>query len=282
MSVADGSLRDMVDVALIIPPDQPPEAYREVAVAADAAGLDELWVWEDCFAESGVAAAAAVLAWTQRIRVGIGLMPVPLRTVALEAMEVATLASLFPGRLLPGFGHGVLDWMGQAGVRAQSPLTLLREHVEALRPLLAGEEVSRDGRYVRLDAVRLRWPPAEVPPVLVGAIRERTLALAGELGDGVILTEGADVDAARERIAAVREAWDAAGRAGRPAAVVFLSVPPAWSSATIAARIRALADVGATSVAVCLVHEAGGPPIGDARLLAGVERVAEARRIARG
>ena len=48
----------MVNVALIIPPDQPPEAYREVAVAADAAGLDELWVWEDCFAESGVAAAA--------------------------------------------------------------------------------------------------------------------------------------------------------------------------------------------------------------------------------
>ncbi len=271
----------MVDVALIIPPDQPPEAYREVAVAADAAGLDELWVWEDCFAESGVAAAAAALAWTPRIRVGIGLMPVPLRTVALEAMEVATLARLFPGRLLPGFGHGVLDWMGQAGVRAQSPLTLLREHVEALRPLLAGEEVSRDGRYVQLDAVQLRWPPAEVPPLLVGAIRERTLALAGELGDGVILTEGADVDAARERIAVVREAWDAAGREGAPAAVVFLSVPADSSAETIAGQIRALADVGATSVAVCLVDEVGGPPIGDARLLGAVGTVAAARGLAR-
>lgn len=272
----------MVAVALIVPPDQPPEAYREVAVAADAAGLDELWVWEDCFAESGVAAAAAILAWTPRIRVGIGLMPVPLRTVALEAMEVATLARLFPGRLLPGFGHGVLDWMGQAGVRAQSPLTLLREHLDALRPLVAGEQVSRAGRYVQLDAVQLRWPPEVVPPLLVGAIRERSLALAGELGDGVILTEGADVDAARSRIAAVREARAAAGRDGEPEAVVFLSVPSSASSAAIAAQIRALAEVGATSVAVCLVDEVGGPPIGDERLLAAVDRVAAAREVARG
>ena len=46
---------------------------------------------------------------------GIGLLPVPLRNVALTAMELATLERLFPGRLAPGIGHGVLDWMGQVG-----------------------------------------------------------------------------------------------------------------------------------------------------------------------
>ena len=48
--------------------------------------------------------ATAALAWTDRVQVGIGLAPVPLRNVALLAMEVATVHRLFPGRFLPGSG----------------------------------------------------------------------------------------------------------------------------------------------------------------------------------
>ena len=108
----------------------PPERLRPVAEAADAAGLEELWLWEDCFRESGIAAAAAALAWTRRLRVGVGLLPVPLRNVALTAMEIATLDRLFPGRVVVGVGHGVQDWMGQVGARVESPLTLLREYLD--------------------------------------------------------------------------------------------------------------------------------------------------------
>src|SRR5690349_10682452 len=90
-------------------PQLPPERLREVACAADDAGLEELWLWEDCFRESGIAAAAAALAWTQRVRVGVGLLPVPLRNVALTAMEAATLHRLFPGRVTLAVGHGVQD-----------------------------------------------------------------------------------------------------------------------------------------------------------------------------
>ena len=100
--------------------------------------MDELWVWEDCFRESAFAAATAALAWSERIQVGIGIAPMPLRKVALTAMEIATIERMFPGRLLPGLGHGVLSWMGQVGARVASPLTLMREYVPALRDLLAG------------------------------------------------------------------------------------------------------------------------------------------------
>ncbi|MCR8671202.1 LLM class flavin-dependent oxidoreductase, partial [Agrococcus sp. HG114] len=177
----------MPQLSLIIPPDQAPERFVPVARAAESAGVEEVWLWEDCFAEPGPAPAAALLTATERLRVGIGLMPVPLRAAALTAMEIATLERMAPGRLLPGIGHGVLEWMGQAGVRAESPLTLLREHAEAIRLLLAGDEVSADGRYVQLDRVQLRWPPQSPPPLLVGAQRPKTLALAAELGDGVVL-----------------------------------------------------------------------------------------------
>src|SRR5271154_4371241 len=107
----------MPTLAAIFTPDQPPERLGPVAAAAEAGGLEQLWGWGDCFKESGIATATAVLATTSHLGVGIGLLPVPLRNVALTAMEIATLARLFPGRLVAGVGHGVLDWMGQVGAQ---------------------------------------------------------------------------------------------------------------------------------------------------------------------
>ena len=102
-------------LGMVFLPQLPPERLRGVARAADEAGLDELWVWEDCFWESGIATAAVALASTEQVTIGIGLLPVPLRNVAITAMEVATLCRLFPGRVRIGLGHGVQDWMGQIG-----------------------------------------------------------------------------------------------------------------------------------------------------------------------
>lgn len=180
----------MASLGVVFLPDLPPERLREVVRIADESGLEELWLWEDCFKESGIATAAAILAWSTRLRVGVGLLPAPLRNVALTAMEIATLERLFPGRARIGVGHGVLDWMGQVGNRPESPMTFLREYVTALRALLAGERVAVEGRYVKLDDVALDWPPARRPELLVGAVGERTLKLSGDLADGTILTGG--------------------------------------------------------------------------------------------
>ena len=170
-------------------PSLPPEALLPLARAADE-HLDDLWVWEDCFKQSGLASAAAALGATQRVRVGLGLMPAPLRNVALTAMEVATLHRVFPGRFVPGVGHGVQDWMGQVGGRVASPMTLLEEYLTALRRLLDGEEVTVDGRYVHLDGVQLDWPPEPGAVVMAGGFGPRTLDLAARRADGVLLAAG--------------------------------------------------------------------------------------------
>ncbi len=167
-------------------PDVPPEGLRALALAADD-HLDDLWVWEDCFRQSGLASATAALAWTSSVRVGLGLMPAPLRAVALTAMEVATVQRMFPGRFVPGLGHGVQDWMGQSGVRADSPMTLLAEQLAALRALLSGAEVTTTGRYVRLDRVRLGWPPAPGEKVMAGGFGPRTLELSARESDGLLM-----------------------------------------------------------------------------------------------
>jgi alkanesulfonate monooxygenase SsuD/methylene tetrahydromethanopterin reductase-like flavin-dependent oxidoreductase (luciferase family) len=209
-------------------PQLPPERLRSIAQAADEAGVEEIWLWEDCFLEGGIAAAAAALAWTRRVPVCVGILPAPLRNVALTAMETATIARMFPGRFGLGIGHGVQDWMGQVGARPESPLTLLREYADALRGLLSGDEVTTVGRYVTLDAVRLDWPPLNAVPIWAAGEGPKTLRLTGEVADGTILTGGTNPDAVRHARTLIDEGRAASGRLGHHRVVVY--VPAAFGA----------------------------------------------------
>ncbi|WP_432987395.1 LLM class flavin-dependent oxidoreductase [Dactylosporangium sp. CA-233914] len=213
----------MTTLGAVFLPQLPPERLRSIVTAADEAGLEELWLWEDCFLEGGLTMASAALAWTTRLRVGVGLLPVPLRNVAIAAMETATLYRMFPGRAVIAAGHGVQDWMGQVGARVSSPLTLLREYTLALRALLAGERVSTpEGRYVRLSDVALDWPPPQRAPVLLGATGPKTLRLSGEVSDGTVLTGGTGPDDVRRARTLIDEGRTAVGRSDPHPIVVYL------------------------------------------------------------
>jgi alkanesulfonate monooxygenase SsuD/methylene tetrahydromethanopterin reductase-like flavin-dependent oxidoreductase (luciferase family) len=271
-------------------PQLPPERLRAVARAADEAGLEELWFWEDCFLEGGISAATAALAWTEQVRVGVGLLPVPLRNVAVTAMETATLHRLFPGRAILGVGHGVQDWMGQVGAQAESPVTLLREYLDALRALLRGERVSTDGRYVKLDGVALDWPPTEVPEVLTGATGPRTLRLSGAAADGTILTAATSPEGVREARRLIDEGRAQAGRTDDHRVVVYLHAEArlraeveangeaqlpehgvAGDAGAVAKAVQRLADAGADTV--ILQPTADEPdPEGFVRFVAGEVR----------
>jgi len=236
----------MTGLGAVFRPQLPPERLRDVARLADENGLEELWLWEDCFREGGISTAAAALAWTERLRVGVGLLPVPLRNVAITAMEAAALHRMFPGRAVVAVGHGVQDWMGQVGARVESPVTLLREHLVALRALLGGERVTTEGRYVRLDDVALDWPPAGPVPVLAGATGPRSLRLAGEAADGTILTASTTADGVRRARRLIDEGRESAGRTDPHDVVVYLLTA---TGPDAAARLRAeLADEGVESV----------------------------------
>jgi alkanesulfonate monooxygenase SsuD/methylene tetrahydromethanopterin reductase-like flavin-dependent oxidoreductase (luciferase family) len=201
--------------------------------------------------------------------VGIGLLPVPLRNPAVTAMEITSLARMFPGRFWPGLGHGVQSWMGQVGARAASPLTLLREHVAAVRSLLAGATVTVAGRYVHLDAVALDWPPDAVPPVLVGARGPQTVVVSGEVGDGTILDASATIDDIARVRGAVDTARAAVGRPGHHRLVVFQEVPSAEQVPdAVAALVARCAAAGADAVALQGPEDDPDP----ARLIAALAR----------
>jgi alkanesulfonate monooxygenase SsuD/methylene tetrahydromethanopterin reductase-like flavin-dependent oxidoreductase (luciferase family) len=232
-------------IGLSVPPQLPPAGIPAYARRAESAGFDELWLAEDCFFAGGIAAVSAALSGTERLAIGLGIMPAVARNAAFTAMEVAAVAELYPARLTVGLGHGMAGWMRQIGAYPPSPLTALAEHIQAVRALLAGESVSVAGEYVRLDGVRLDHPPAIAPPVLAGVRGPRSLELSGRVADGTILAwplTGLYIAHARE---AIERGRLAAGRTGRHqlAGGTPISVDPDPARARDALRAAVAAEL---------------------------------------
>jgi 5,10-methylenetetrahydromethanopterin reductase len=229
-------------LGVIFHPSFPPETLPDYARRAEAAGFDELWLWDDCFLPGALTSAAIALSATQRIKVGIGLMPATSINPLFAAMELTTLARAFPERILPGFGHGLARWMAQIGAAPRSSLTSLGETVDAVRRLLNGELVSVQGERVKLDRVQMHLTVDHIPPLFVGAIREKSLRLAGRVGDGTILpamSSPAYIRWARQHI---RAGMAEAGREhNRVVVYLDVKVNPDGAMARAAAR-RALAE----------------------------------------
>jgi 5,10-methylenetetrahydromethanopterin reductase len=195
-------------VGVLLPRDLPPAQVLPFARRAEDLGFDQLWVVEDLGFRGGVAQAGAVLAATGHLTVGIGIMPAGARNAAFAAMELATLAQLFPGRLIAGIGHGMPDGMRQVGAWPESPLTLLREYTVAVRALLRGEPGPPPGRYVDVAGTVIGEKPDVVPPVVLGVRGPRSLAAAGQVADGVLLAEPATpayIEASLGHLAGARE-----------------------------------------------------------------------------
>ena len=213
-----------MDIGVEFPCQIAPERLPAFARRAEQLGYSELWLVEDCFFAGAIAPAAAALAATERVGVGLGVLPAVLRNPALAAMELAALARMFPGRVLPGFGHGIASWMRQVGAFPESQLAALGETVAAVRALLAGEEVTTDGRHVHLDHVRLEYPPGVVPPIATGVRGERSLRLSGEVADGTVLSDVASPRYVRWARGHIETGRTAAGRTDHHRVTLYVPV----------------------------------------------------------
>jgi len=215
-----------LSLGVIFHPLFPSETLADYARKAEAGGFDELWLWDDCFLPGAFTSASIALAATQRLKVGIGIVPAVAYNPLFAAMEITTLARAFPGRFLPGFGHGVSGWMEQIGAAPKSTLKALEETVQAVRALLHGEEVTTNGSYVHFKQVKMTTTPKEIPPLYVAGMREKTLQLAGRVGNGTLLTDMSSptyVRWARQQVDKGLTEAGGAGSAGNRIAVYALA-----------------------------------------------------------
>ena len=201
-------------VGLVLGSALPPTQIASVAKRGEELGFGELWLAEDYFFTGGIAGAAAVLAATQRIPVGLGIVSAMVRHPALLAMEISTLEHMYPGRLWPGIGLGVPAWVHQMNLMPKSQLGAMRECVDAVRRLLAGEEVTEEGASFSFAHVKLTYPLDHHVPLYMGVLGPKMLHLAGEIADGTVgsvLAGTAYIRWAREQI---QQGMQAAGRSG--------------------------------------------------------------------
>jgi probable F420-dependent oxidoreductase len=172
------------------PPD--PGRFRAVAELAEELGYDSIWAGEHLSFHNPIldlgVALAVFAAVTERIRIGAGVVLLPLRHPSLVAKQAASLDYLSRGRLVLAVGvggEGAKDFEA-AGVPATERGPRTDEGIAALRALFADRPASFSGRFYRFEGVSIEPAPAtpEGPPILVGGRSDAAQRRAGRLGDG--------------------------------------------------------------------------------------------------
>ena len=173
---------------MTIPLDSVPLAEQRSWIEELAAsGYTDLWTAE-AGGTDGFTPLALASSWAPEARLGCAIFPAYTRGPALFAMSAASLASAAPGRFVLGVGSSsnviVENWNG---IPFEKPYQKTRDTLRFLRAAFSGEKVTAEYETFKVKGFRLGVPLAEPPRILVAALREGMLKLAGREGDGAII-----------------------------------------------------------------------------------------------
>ncbi len=144
--------------------------HRELLERAEALGYTDFWTGETA-GPDGFTPLALSAAWTERVRLGTGIVGVFQRGPALLAQQTAALADASRGRFVLGIGSSsdrIVE--GWNGIPFERPLNRVRETLDFLDGALAGERTA--------TGFKLETPPAHRVPVMLAALRGKMLELA--------------------------------------------------------------------------------------------------------
>jgi 5,10-methylenetetrahydromethanopterin reductase len=228
-----------------------------VAGLAEELGYRFLWGNDDRLQKDVFTTLSAIALRTEHIQVGPGVTNPYSRHPALIATAIATLDELAGGRAMLGLGAGGTNHR-MLGIRREAPVAALREAIELVRGLMAGSEVTLEGRIVRAREAKLDFTPLrESVPIYVGARGPRSLELAGAVADGVIVGNVASPEGWSYALGRVTAG--AAGVGREPAELRYT----AWLYTSIAddgaAALDAVRPMVATSLVTSrpILHELG-------------------------
>ena len=160
-------------------------------------GYTDLWSAE-ANTTDGMVPLALASTWTPTTRLGTAILPVYTRGPALLAQSIATMAVAAPGRFVAGIGASsdviVERWND---MQLDRPYKRVRDTLRFLRQALAGGKIDETYETFRVSGFRLGVVPEQPVPILVAALREGMLRLAGREGDGAIVNWLSANDAAK-------------------------------------------------------------------------------------
>lgn len=165
----------------------PLHAQRDVIAELSALGYTDAWSAE-ADGYDGFTPLALTSVWAPTLRLAPAIIPAYTRGPALLAQSVATMSQAAPGRFVLGVGSSsnviVERWNG---LEFDRPYQRVRDTVRFLRAALAGEKVTARYDTFAVDGFRLGIRPEGEVPILIAALREGMLNLAGREGDGAII-----------------------------------------------------------------------------------------------
>jgi len=186
-------------------------AWRRLAPLCEEAGFDTLWHSNERFYREMWVRMAVSAMGSERIGLGGAVVDPFAVHPAITAQSLATVAELSGGRATLALGAGGSGFP-MMGIRRERPAVALREALQVIRPLLAGETVTLEGETVTARAARLHFVPPAPTPLWLATRGDRTLRLAGELADGAIVATYARPAEIRIALGLVEEGARRAGR----------------------------------------------------------------------
>ncbi len=156
---------------------------------AEAEGMGAVWIAELYYGRGLITTCAAIAQATSKIKVGFGIVSPFARHPAVIAMEAASIDEISGGRLMIGLGVGQMAVTRQ-GVGNARPAISLKEAVEIVRRMIAGEQVVYEGSFFEMTppGSPLFFDPVRNDvPIHLGVMGEKSLKLAGRIANGVLL-----------------------------------------------------------------------------------------------
>ena len=181
------------------------ESYGAVVDSLESLGFDSLWLSEKISGEAPdpLVAMAYGAGRTTKLKFGMSVMVLPGRNPVVLAKELATLATMSGGRLLPAFGLGAVDPIEQQafGVERSERAAIFNETLEVMRKCWTGQPFSHDGPRFHYDGVVVQPAPRRMD-VWLGGIAPSELRRVGRLADGWLpsFVLPADAEAGRVEI----------------------------------------------------------------------------------
>jgi 5,10-methylenetetrahydromethanopterin reductase len=174
-------------LGVLLNAEYPAGELIELGRLTERLGYRQLWYTDVRLFRECYVGLAALAAHTTRLQLGPGVTDPFSRHPAVTAATIATLDELSGGRALLGLGVGGTGFR-ELGIATRLPVAALRETVEVVRRLLAGEQVTVQGKVVSLQEGRLQFTPLRRDvPVYVATHGAQVMRLAGEVADGVLL-----------------------------------------------------------------------------------------------
>ncbi|MEE9413813.1 MAG: LLM class F420-dependent oxidoreductase [Acidimicrobiales bacterium] len=172
---------------ITVPFDGPLHSQRAAFEEIESLGYTDLWSAEGNGID-GFTPLALASTWTPTLRLGTAIVPAFTRGPALMAQSVASLASAAPGRFVAGIGSSsnviVENWND---IAFDEPYKRTRDMVRFLQAALSGEKVTEQYDTFSVKGFRLGVQLEQPVPILVAALREGMLKLAGRECDGAII-----------------------------------------------------------------------------------------------